>query len=264
MTQSRSARSGSPSPRVGLPDLAWLVHEQDNELLRYSMRSVATHAAGMYRRVWIVGVLPEWVTGVGHIPAAYAGEKFRDIRAKVTALTTHPGIARTVVILNDDYVATRPVESWEPTHMGPTAAFLAAEAARGRTSRRNTWIRAVENTAAWMADQGHGDILCYEGHVPLAFDRARLAEALGAYPGDRSCDYPGFYPVAGAAGPGARALNAKIGPTAAEFLDKYTHPGMPGWVSTNDAGFREGMVGGFIRGLHPQPCAYEKGEGVRS
>lgn len=243
--------------RAALPDLAWLVHEADNELLRYSLRSIERHAGGMFRKVWIVGVLPDWAENVGHIPVEYAGEKFADIRAKVAALCADKRVAHTVVILNDDHIATGPV-TWDAVHMGPTSAYLKAEAARGRTSARNTWIRAVENTSAWMADQGHGDIDCFEGHVPLMFNRRELGKVLAEYPADRSCDYPGFYPAAGAAPVAGEALNAKIGPSADEFLSKVDDPRMPGWISTNDAGWREGMVGGFIRGMFRERSTFER------
>jgi hypothetical protein len=240
---------------MSLPDIAWLVHETDNELLRYSMRSVAAYGQGTYRKAWIVGVMPEWVTGADLIEVAEPDprEKFASIRAKVEALVSHQGVAREVVVLNDDAIAVAPI-TWEAVHMGSTADYLAQEAGRGRTSRSNTWIRAVENTARWMAEQGHGDIDCYETHVPLRFRTHDLRKALAAYPADVSCDYPGFYPIAGC-GAGARGENAKIGPDAEEFLDRL--PRLPGWVSTNDRGFATGMVGGYIRGLHREPCTFE-------
>lgn len=241
-----------------LPDLAYLVHEADNELLRYSLRSIDKHAQGAFRSVWIVGVLPDWIRNVGHIPAAEPErrDKFTSIRTKVEALAADGPVQDHVVILNDDYIATAPV-TWEPTHMGPTSAYLRREAERGRTTRGNSWIRAVHNTAEWMSEQGHGDIDCYEGHVPLMFDRVKLAAVLAAYPADRSCDYPSFYPAAGSGGPGVLALNAKIGPTPDEFHAKINHPDMPHWISTNDRGFDEGMIGGYIRGMLREPSQYE-------
>lgn len=244
-----------------LPDLAYLVHETDNELLRHSLRSIDRHAQGSFRDVWIVGTLPAWVVNVRHLPVAEPDprEKFASIRSKVTAIGDCDEMAERVVILNDDHIALGPVTSWEPTHMGPTSGYLAREAERGRVAAHNSWIRAVANTAEWMRERGHGDIDCYEGHVPLCFDRAKLAAILADYPPDRSCDYPGFYPEAGAAGPGERALNAKIGPSADEFLAKICHPDMPAWLSTNDKGFTLGMVGGYIRGMLREPCKYERG-----
>lgn len=239
------------------PDLVYLVHEAENELLRHSLRSIDRHADGMYRKVWIVGVLPTWARNVEHIPLEPAGEKFADIRKKVTAAMSDKRVAANVVIMNDDHIATGPV-SWDAVHMGSTAKYLAEEAARGRVARKNTWIAAVENTAVWMADRGYGDIDCFEGHVPLMFSKAKLRKILADYPVEMTCDYPGFYPEAGSAPLGRWALNAKIGPSAEEFLSKIDDPRMPGWVSTNDAGWREGMIGGFIRGMYREPSRFEE------
>lgn len=229
-----------------LPDLAWLVHEVDNEPLRYSLRSVAAHAAGLYRKVWIVGALPDWLTGVGHIPVAEPKprEKFASIRAKVTALAHDRRVTRQVVVLNDDVFASGPVSSWEPTHMGPTSVYVAE-----RFRPRNSWWEALKATAEWVG----GDPLCYAGHIPLMYDRARLREALAAYPTSRRLLDCGLYPVAGAGGEGAEALNAKVGP---DDMWKLDDPRMPGWVSTNDATWA-GALGAQIRADFPDPSPWE-------
>jgi len=232
-----------------VPDLAWLVHETDNLPLRYSIRSIAENAEGMFGNLWIVGQMPDWLQSVGHVPAPRASEKFADIRSKVSALCADDRLSDRVVILNDDYFAMEPVTSWSPYHMGPTSKYLA-----GKPVDRNTWFQALRNTAAWMRGRGHGDILCYEGHVPLLFDRHKLGEVLSEYPVDRSCDYPGFYPVAGAGGEGIQGLNAKVGPDASDFHEKAHLP----WLSCNDKSFAEGMVGGYVRGAFREPCKYER------
>ena len=237
---------------MALPDLAYLVHEADNELLRYSLRSIAAHADGTYRKVWIVGVKPSWATGVEHIALEQAGEKFADIRAKLTALTSDRRVAADVVVMNDDHMALGPV-SWGATHLGPTAKFIAE---KGRP--RNSWWEAMRVTAEWMSARGHGDILCYAGHVPLMYSKAKLRALLAEYPTTQRLLDVGLYPEAGSGGVGELALNSKIGPGVDEFLSKIDDSRMPGWVSTNDAGWAEGMVGGFIRGMFREPSKFEE------
>lgn len=230
-----------------LPDLAWFVHETDNEPLRYSIRSLAKHAAGHYRKVWIVGQLPSWLTGVGHVPAPEPEprEKFASIRAKLTALAHDRRVTREVVVLNDDVFATRPVQSWAPTHMGPTSRYVAECAVP-----RNSWWEALRATAEHVG----GDPLCYAGHVPLLYDRALLRDALAAYPTDRRLLDCGLYPVAGAGGEGTWALNAKCGPRDTAKADD---PRMPGWLSLNDASW-PGPLGERIRRAFPKPSQYER------
>src|SRR5690606_32906041 len=245
MTQAKGG--AAPSGAV-LPDLAWLVHEVDNEPLRYSIRSVAAHAEGMFRRLWIVGpAMPQWLVGVGHIPAAEPTprEKFASIRSQVTALAHDRRVTRQVVVLNDDVYATAPVESWEPTHLGPTSVYV-----KENRRPRNTWWEALTSTVAWVG----GDPLCYAGHVPLLYDRAKLREALAAYPSDQRLLDCGLYPGAGAGGEGRWALNAKVGPEDSAKLDD---PNMPGWLSTNDASWA-GAAGARVRAAHPEPSRYER------
>lgn len=229
-----------------LPDLAWLVHEADNEPLRYSMRSLATHAHGMFRKAWIVGTLPEWATGAGFIPVAEPKprEKFASIRAKVEALAADRRVTRQVVILNDDVFARDMVNSWEPTHLGRTSTYVARNA-----RPRNTWWDALQQTAEHIG----GDPLCYAGHIPLLYDRARLREALAGYPTSRRLLDCGLYPVAGAGGEGVEALNAKVGP---DDMWKLDDPRMPGWVSTNDVTWA-GALGARIRADFPDPSPWE-------
>lgn len=236
------------NPVSTLPDVAWFVHETDNEMLRYSIRSVVERAAGKYRRLWIVGQMPEWLTGVGFIPVdePTPPEKFASIRAKMTALAHDRRVTRNVVVINDDTFAVRDVESWEPTHMGPTSRFLE------RNFRpRNSWFEALRDTAAWVG----GDPLCYAGHVALMYDRTALREALANYPAKQRLLDCGLYPIAGAGGEGTWALNAKCGPADEAKADD---PQMPGWLSLNDASW-SGPLGKRVRAMFPEPTKYEVG-----
>lgn len=233
---------------VALPDLAYLVHEADNEALRYSLRSVVKHAAP-FRKVWIVGALPEWITGVGHIPVDEPGEKFASIRAKLEALVNHRPVGSRVVVMNDDHFATAPSE-WGAWHMGPTSRYVAEN-----FRPRNSWWEALKVTAEWMRERGHGDILCYAGHVPLMYSKAKLRALLAEYPSTQRLLDVGLYPEAGVGGEGVLALNSKCGP---DDLAKVDDPAMPPWLSTNDASFA-GVIGDLVRVALPEPSRFEKG-----
>lgn len=227
-------------------DVVYLVHEQDNEALRFSLRSLEAHGA-VFRKVWIVGALPEWAQHVGHIPVDEPGEKFASIRAKLEAVVNDRRVAAEIVVMNDDYFATGPVD-WAAYHMGSTEQYVAE-----RFRPRNSWWEALKETAEWMRDRGHGDILCYAGHVPLKYSKAKLRTLLAEYPtGQRMLDV-GLYPEAGIGGEGSLALNAKCGPDDAAKVDD---PMMPPWLSTNDASF-DGGIGDRVRGMFPTPSRWE-------
>lgn len=228
-------------------DVVYLVHEAENEALRYSLRSLEAHGA-VFRKVWIVGALPVWATGVGHIPVVEPGEKFASIRAKLEAVVNDRRVATEIVVMNDDYFATGPVD-WSAYHMGSTADYVAE-----RFRPRNSWWEALRDTAEWMRQRGHGDILCYAGHVPLMYSKAKLRELLTAYPRTQRLLDVGLYPEAGVGGEGNWALNSKCGP---DDLAKVDDPSMPPWLSTNDASFA-GVIGDRIRASLPEPSRYEK------
>lgn|GEM_PF-1267133 len=240
---------------MALPDLVWLVRPgDDNEELRYSLRSVARNADGLFRKVWIVGTVPSWVTGVEGLPLDPAAEKFANMRQSLAAVVRDRRVAAQIVVFNDDHFVTEPITEWAAFHLGRTSAYVQHLASIGTTSKRNTWVRAVENTAEWMRAEGHGDIYCYEAHTPLLFNRRALAAALDAYPADRSLAYPGLYPVAGAAGEGVNAGNSKV-VRPGELAVKVALP-MP-YLSSNDASFADGEVGAHIRAMFPEPSPFE-------
>lgn len=248
---------GSGGLFEGLPDLAWIVRPGDNEELRYSLRSVAQNAAGLYRRIWIVGSCPEWVTGVEKLPLEPLPEKFTNIRQSVTAIANNEDVADRLVIFNDDHFLMDPITTWDAWHLGRTSAYVEARARGGCTPRTNTWIRAVVQCAEWMRERGYGDILCYESHTPIPFHREALARILDAYTADLGIAYPAFYPEAGWGDEGIQAGNSKVrGTDWTELNQKLANP-MP-WLSSNDASFAEGMIGAFVRGAFRQPCQYER------
>lgn len=245
-----------------VPDLVYPVRPGENEELRYSLRSVATNAPGLYRKVWVVvtdaATLPGWLTGVEVLEAGAEGKQ-ADIRAKVTAAAHEKRVASRFVLMTDDCYLVEPITAWEAFHMGPTSAYVKHLRGEGVTER-NGWLRTVIATAEWMAEQGYGDILVRQGHRPLLWDKRKLAAALAAYPADRRLDVVGLYDIAGAAGEGRRGTNAKIGNDPAAFHQRLAELDVP-WLSSNDASFAEGMIGGYIRGMFRTPSPYERDEG---
>lgn len=247
------ARSG----KVGaLPDLAWIVRPGENAELRYSLRSFAKNARGLYRKVWIVGTVPEWVKGVEGIPLTPLPEKFANIRQSLTALCADERAADEVVIMHDDFFAIDRVTDWRGYHLGSTAKFLARLAANGKRPEKNTWVRSLQQTAAWMAERGHGDIDCYEAHTPLLFDRRKLGALIAEYSADRWMLCAGLYPEAGAGG-GERGINTKVSALDAATLEAKVAAPVP-YLSSNEASFDGGVIGGFVRGVFRESCRFEK------
>lgn len=247
---------GGATPRgTAPPDLVYLYKAAgDGDELRYSLRSLCTNADGLFGNVWVSGELPDWADRVGHIPAGSVAGRNEDVRAKLTAAASHPDVAPVFLLVDDDMFLCRKVAGFESFHMGPTSEFLRKRA--GDTHR--AWLRRIKATAEWMAEQGYGDILVRQGHKPCLYGKAALAEALSKYPKGHPLDVRGLYDAAGAVGgEGRRAGNTKV-TTAAQFHQKVKALDDCPWLSSSDQQFAEGLIGGYVRALFPDPCRFEK------
>lgn len=252
-----SGDAGRSGGGARLPDLVYPVRGGENEELRYSLRSVAANAAGLFRKVWVIGRdLPSWLTGVEIIDAGATGGKQADVRAKVRAAAGDRRVASRIVLMTDDVYLVEPITEWEPFHMGRTSDYISHLAKQGTTVTNSGWLRAVVSTAEWMAEQGYDDILVRQGHRPLLWSKTKLKGALDRYPADRKLDIVGLYDIAGAAGVGRHAGNAKIGVSDDAFHQKMAELDIP-WRSSNDKSFRGGLIGEFVRRMFPEPSPFE-------
>lgn len=220
-----------------------------HEELRYSLRSLVN--APDITQVWVVGHIPEWVTGMKVLPLDAAPEKFANIRQSLTAFANTKGAPKRFYLFNEDMYVVEPVDGELPTyHLGLTRPWL-TEFWRDK----NTWFRAVKNTYDWLRDRtGVDDLPLYEAHTPLLLDRARTAQFLAEYPADQSVAVAGAYHLAGLGGEGVDAGNAKVG--ADDDFDAKRAQNMP-FLSGNQNTF-DGTVGRLLRAMFPEPCKYEK------
>lgn len=252
-----SAKGKAPSAGA-LPDLVYVVRAGENEELRHSLRSVAQNAEGLFRKVWVVGSgLPEWLTGVNVIEAGSDEGRVEDVKAKVLAAVKHQGVGAKFVLMHDDFFLTEKITEWNIWHMGTVRDYLAMLATNGVTPENNPPARAMRQTAVWVKRQLGETPLCYQGHRPALFSKSKLRKAIEAFPADRILDVVGLYPIAGEAGVGEQGENAKVGSSDEEFHAKVGKLSTP-WLSSNDQGFADGLIGEHIRGLFPEPSIFEK------
>lgn len=222
--------------------------------LRYSLRSLAVNATGTFGKVWIVGDLPDWVTGVNRIEHCDVLDKVRDFRARVAAAANHPGVSAQFVLMNDDIYLTRKIRRFEAYHSGPSSEHYARMVARGANP---AWLACFKTTTDWMRERGHGDVLTRQGHRPLLWDKAKLAAVLAEYPPSQLLDVVGLYDEAGAGGVGVLAPNMKVASTK-QYHKKIAALDVCPWLSSSDDSFREGLIGGHIRALFPKPSRFER------
>lgn len=233
----------------------WIVGgptDDDRADLRHSLRSVATKAPEI-TEAWAVGDVPDWFAGV-RMPLEPQAEKYANQRASLTAIANYPGAPETFWLMNDDMFVTEPSESLPIHRLGKVSEELDHWLGPGVRASGNTWHKALIATAGWMEARGHGDVLCYEAHVPLLFHTERLAELLNAYPLEQRLLVGELYAAAGAGGEGIDAGNAKVKP-GDQLAAKLAQP-MP-YLSVNPETW-DGGPGDLIRAMFDQPCRWER------
>lgn len=233
--------------QAAAPDLIIPVRPgEDNPELRYALRSMAANLP--HRKVWIVGYVPTWLTGVEGIPLAPLKDQYDNMRQSLTVAVNHPGVADTFVLANDDFYVVQPVKSCPTYHRGPLREHIAWLHSIGK-QQENRWFTAVRDTYGWLAERVE-EPLSYETHTPLLMDRALFAQALKDFPADRTLAPSSLYAVAGAAGTGERQDCVK------QELSEWRRREIP-LLSSSDRGFR-GATGDFIRKLFTEKCRYER------
>ena len=257
---TRSGGAASRSAASVLPDLVYPFRDTcGSEELRYSLRSMAQNAGGLFGTVWIVGEPPEWAANVQRIGHRDLADKVADFRSRVNAAANHPGVSPKFLLMNDDIYLARKATRFPTFHSGPASEHYARMAAKGVDP---TWLMCFKATMDWMADRGHHAMLTRQGHRPLLWDKAKLAAVLAEYPQDRPLDVVGLYDEAGAGDVvGTVAPNMKVN-NSRQYHAKIAALDVCPWLSSSDDSFRDGLIGGHVRALFPKPSRYEKGRSV--
>lgn len=237
---------------AGPPDLLYVIGPgtSGHEELRHSLRSVAKNLR--HGKVWIVGSVPDWVTGITPIPLTPEQDKYRNIRQSVTAAVNDPRLSESFVLMNDDHFV---IESCQKYTENGTLLTLPVWHL-GRSSEHLEWLRSIGKRGEWMeactaSAEWYGDPLFYENHIPLLFSKQALSADLRAYPNDRPwC--PGLaYQSARAGSEGVLGPCVKV--TNQPLESKLGTP----FLSSVDWSFAKGDVGRYVRSLFPEKCRYE-------
>lgn len=217
----------------------------DNEELRYSLRSLAAHLP--HDRVWIAGHRPGWVSGdVGHIPTTQQGSRFRNSTANLRGACEHEDVSDEFAYFNDDFFVMEPADEVPSWHRGPLADVIAA-------TRSSLYRRGAQATALLMSRMrlDTGEQLSYEVHAPMVVDKALMLQTLDAGAGlpvlHKRTLYGNMHQLGGEEVADVKVRALGEGPPDAVF-----------W-STSDAVFAVGRIGALIREAFPDPCRYEDG-----
>lgn len=228
-------------------DVVYIVRPGDrNEELRYSLRSLANlpHDA-----VWAVGYRPRWAV-VQTVQTQQRRGKYENSLLNIRAACEARDVSADFVYFNDDFMVLKPVDQLPIMHRGTVREFVAGHV---RTyGRPGPYIRSLLATADFLKQRGIRDPLCFEGHVPIVFNRTRLRRAL-----DLVADRPDIRHY--------RTLYGNLEGWTGEEIPDWKISGLQGvpgprwpFASTADVAFERGAVGAWIRERFPERSPYER------
>jgi hypothetical protein len=241
-----------PFRRAISVDLVYVVrHSEENEALRYSLRSVARNLP--HADVWVAGFAPSWLTGVRVVPTEPATTKWAGSTENLAAALAEPDAPETFVLMNDDFAVIEPVESVPVLHRGPLADVVL-----DRRYMRGGYGRAMRTALDMLRAEGIEEPLSYELHAPLPIVAEAMRETLA-----RATHYRQHPALLIALQAHKRTLYGNrydVGGEQVADVKVYraTDPLPPGpFVSTSPQSFN-GRAGRALRAMFPDPSPYER------
>ena len=150
---------------------------ETNEELRYSLRSLEASYPN-HGTIWVVGHLPGWLTGVEFIEGNLSKSPRTNVYQNIQAACSHSGVSDEVIVMNDDFFITQPVEKIQLCYRGTLAAHLALPRLRVSTNGASWWKDSLLTTQVCLQALGYDAPLSYELHVPMPINRHRMRETL--------------------------------------------------------------------------------------
>lgn len=160
-----------------MPDIVYPVRPGEvNEELRYSLRSLHAHVPDV-GTVWVIGYAPGWLTGVEVIPGGNpTNNSHANVYRNVLMSMQHEAVAEDVVVFNDDFFITAPVETLPVAYRSTLAEHL--NLPRLRTAGKSWWKESLQTTQVCLQAFGITDPLSYELHVPFPCSKGAMRETL--------------------------------------------------------------------------------------
>jgi hypothetical protein len=152
-----------------------------NNEIRYSIRSLEKFAPH-HGRIFVVGELPEWLTGVTHIKAADSERnKIMNARNKYLAAASDPRVSAEFVLMNDDFFLTKEVEKWVTYSRGKLDALI-----KRHPTQDGYYYRSLTDTKKKLDAMGITDPTDYEVHCPMIFNKEKLLGVIGMVGSDKA------------------------------------------------------------------------------
>ena len=228
-------------------DIVYILKEDvGSDELKYSLRSVEKNFE--HGKIWFYCGKPEGITPDEYVPERQTGStKWERARSSLIHICNNDLISEKFWLFNDDFFILAPWQSETPLHRGELRDHINKVEAR-HGDRQTSYTRQLRMCETQLLDAGL-TTLDYALHCPILIDRAKMLEALNAFP---SC-------------PMFRSLYGNYAHIGGEYSEDHkiitagaqVDPDAP-FLSTSEATFK-GPVKEFVKDMFPDPSKYEFG-----
>lgn len=232
-------------------DIVYIVREgDDNEELRYSLRSVAANLP--HRKVIIVGYKPDWVTEVVYLPTNQQAEATNYARAMLNwkAAINSEDVSENFILFNDDFYVMKPLKELPTLHRGSLDEVIKFYENRG-----GPYVHNMKRTRKILNDMGVTDLKSYALHVPMAMKKRNYKFLLAGLEANE-------IPVEGIQ---MRTLYGNLWQVGGEELADVKANRLDDepdrestFLSTLDQTFNNGVTGEYVRQQFTEKCRYER------
>ena len=160
-------------------DVVWICRTGPNEELRYSIRSVAKNMS--HENIVVVGGKPDWYKGKFYPVETFTDyghpstNKYENAKNNIRHIVDNPDISDDFVLMNDDFYVLKPVDQVPYYHNGLLADKIAEFS---RFAAWSTYTGVLRRTMDVLNNLGFDDPLDYTLHVPMMFNKQKLAKVL--------------------------------------------------------------------------------------
>lgn len=151
----------------------WLVPVRagENEELRYAIRTwVANGGLKATDTLFVVGDMPDWLTGVEFIKGNKAYDAARNVYGNIRLACEF--LTGEVIVVNDDFFFTKRVDVRKVGYRSTLTEHIA------KVSQHSPWGKSLRSTDKFLRHHGFTEPLSYELHRPIAVNAQHMAKTL--------------------------------------------------------------------------------------
>lgn len=146
-----------------------------NVELRYSLRSMVKHLRGV-RNVYVIGDIPEWITGVNAIHFTERWHKQRNIMSKLMQVCMMPEVSEEFMMVHDDHFFLEEADAHTfPYYWGRLLHESMQDLQPG-----NVYRHTLRNTIHALLSKNHA-LKNFDIHCPMRFNKKLFTEVMARY-----------------------------------------------------------------------------------